>query len=359
MKQLHYLFTQRPHLLNLVMGPPDCGKTALLEEYIRKYGDGGGIGYINCRLVDATTPTSFAAALASLGKPALLERLPASVWTDELGAWFTQQFMAIAAGVASLAKLKFDAEGEAITFDFNAAIEALRDLHDRPLGPSSVAAVLTMYNGLLDIWEKARKAGRLEGVLQYPVLVIDEANVLTEWSKADLKDLRFFFRFFIAITKESSRGHVLLATADYAFQTWLTRSLRVVVQNVRPGVISAKQGGDGWTPAKFADAALLLLDSEHNVATLKDMKMRLGRHISTAVAKGHNAQAAAGGQAVAALIRANILSQRPYSEWSQDIPPDAYGPPSSDPSTIITAYSAVNLYCMRGLREDLEKTINE
>jgi hypothetical protein len=128
-------------------------------------------------------------------------------------------------------------------------------------------------------------------------------------------------------------------------------ALLTIKQSVEPFVMSARKGGDGWTAAQFAHAALLLLDSEHNAVTLGDMEMQLGRHNSTALGINPDAQAAAGGQAVAALVRANQLSLRPYSDWARDVPEEAYGSLSS---TIVTAASAVHLSCMRDMRGKLQ-----
>jgi hypothetical protein len=118
----------------------------------------------------------------------------------------------------------------------------------------------------------------------------------------------------------------------------------------------ATEGGNGWTAAQYAHTGLLLLNSTHNVVVLEDMKMELGRHNSTAVALGRKTQAEAGGRALAAMVKANLLSLRPYCEWAQDIQREAHGPLTSEPSTVITAASAVHLHCMRALREDLDQT---
>jgi hypothetical protein len=139
----------------------------------------------------------------------------------------------------------------------------------------------------------------------------------------------------------------------------LLAALDSITESVDPFVLRASEGGDGWTAAQFAHAALLLLNGTHNAVPLQDMKMQLGRHNSTAVGFGAQAQAAAGGQAVEALVRANQLSLRPYSVWASDIAREAYGPLTSKPRPVITAASAVHLSCMRDMREDVEGTLKD
>jgi hypothetical protein len=123
-------------------------------------------------------------------------------------------------------------------------------------------------------------------------------------------------------------------------------------------VYRATKGGDGWTAAQYAHTGLLLLNSTHNAVVLNDMEVELGRHNRTAVALGVEAQAEAGGRALAAMVKANLLSLRPYCEWAQDIQREAHGPLTSEPSTVITAASAVHLHCVRALRGKLQGTLD-
>jgi hypothetical protein len=131
-----------------------------------------------------------------------------------------------------------------------------------------------------------------------------------------------------------------------------------VTASVRPSIYSAVKGGDGWTAAQYAHTSLLLLNSTHNAVIQSEMEMQLGRHNSTAVALGVEAQTEAGGLALAAMVKANLLSLRPYCVWAQDILREAHGPLTSEPSTVITAASAVHLYCLSLWREKLQGTLD-
>jgi hypothetical protein len=55
--------------------------------------------------------------------------------------------------------------------------------------------------------------------------------------------------------------------------------------------------------------------------------------------------------AVEAMVKANLLALRPYSEWAKDVDAAAFGPLQKStvvtaPSTVVTAPSAVELYLM-------------
>ena len=70
---------------------------------------------------------------------------------------------------------------------------------------------------LLDAWEKALPEG--DGS-KWPVIVIDEVNVLMGWDKHPV-ELASLLRFFVRVTKQEKRCHVLMATSEYGFQVWM------------------------------------------------------------------------------------------------------------------------------------------
>ena len=51
----------------------------------------------------------------------------------------------------------------------------------------------------------------------WPVIVIDEANVLMGWNKHPV-ELASLLRYFVLVTKQEKRCHVLMATSEYGFQ---------------------------------------------------------------------------------------------------------------------------------------------
>jgi hypothetical protein len=177
--------------------------------------------------VDVTTPDAFAAALVTQGIPDLLERVPQESAFDKIAQvisllqrnWLT----IVGEAIGGVRVTEKDGRlGGSLTL--NSIIQRLRDLSGQPIAPSSIGAVVSTYTQLLSTLEQARAAGALTGDLQYPVLIIDEANVLMEWSNSYPSELGVLLRFFVATTKQTHYGHVVLATSEYAFQTWLTES---------------------------------------------------------------------------------------------------------------------------------------
>eukprot|EP00953_Heterococcus_sp_UTEX-ZZ885_P017989 10055-Heterococcus_DN1.PRE.1 len=87
---------------------------------------------------------------------------------------------------------------------------------------SGLTKVIQAYESLLKGWEGARKEERCTG-FQWPVLIIDEANVLQEWSGTHERHLGTLLRFLVGNTKDMNRCHVLLVTSEYGFQYWLDK----------------------------------------------------------------------------------------------------------------------------------------
>lgn len=88
-----------------------------------------------------------------------------------------------------------------------------------------LAMVTEAYIALLDAWNKARAAGSLKDDMPQ-VLVLDEANVLMAWGDQYKAERQALLRFFVAITKARRRSHVILATSEYSFLSWLSKELR-------------------------------------------------------------------------------------------------------------------------------------
>ncbi len=117
------------------------------------------------------------------------------------------------------------------------------------------------------------------------------------------------------------------------------------------------QGGDGWTRAQFAAAALRLLDSPHNAVPTEDMEALLGQYAGEA-SPDTDSQLLAGEAALRSLVAGNALAVRPYSELAQDIPEEAHLVRGKH-REVVTAPSTMSLYCMGALREELEGRLAE
>lgn len=66
-------------------------------------------------------------------------------------------------------------------------------------------------------------SGAGDGCL-WPVVVIDEANMLTRWTDHYPDVLDSFLSNLVELSKQQNRCHVILTTSEYAFQAWLTDS---------------------------------------------------------------------------------------------------------------------------------------
>lgn len=59
------------------------------------------------------------------------------------------------------------------------------------------------------------------GAAAYPVLVLDEANMLMTWSSEYPRELKQFLQFCIKVGKQNNTCHVLMATSEHGFLQWL------------------------------------------------------------------------------------------------------------------------------------------
>ena len=113
-------------------------------------------------------------------------------------------------------------------------------------------------------------------------------------------------------------------------------------------------GGEGYTAEQYAAAAVKLLDSKHHAVAKNDMMELLGRH--EVGDKTSSAMAVAAGKLVfQRLVEVHALSMRPKSAWAQDISPEAF----VCGNTVVTAPSAMDLFCIKRLRPMLNKTLYE
>ena len=135
-------------------------------------------------------------------------------------------------------------------------------------------------------------------------------------------------------------------------------------------------GGMDFSAVHFSCAAVALLDAKHHTVISGDLTLLLG-HLSVRGINCTEDDAELLGLAVLqSMVEANALSIRPYSDWALDIPHEAFQPdqntpkafqsdvqqaippPSSEkPSSIVTASSALEFYCMGLLRQELDKRL--
>ncbi|KAL4518707.1 hypothetical protein Ndes2437B_g00790 [Nannochloris sp. 'desiccata'] len=71
----------------------------------------------------------------------------------------------------------------------------------------------------------ALETRKIQKVMSYPVIIIDEANKLMSWKEPDplQPELQRLLDFLIGISKQKLLAHVILATSDYFLANWLTQ----------------------------------------------------------------------------------------------------------------------------------------
>eukprot|EP00898_Chlorokybus_atmophyticus_P005014 jgi/Chlat1/5513/Chrsp360S05324 len=213
--QLEKLCSVPPQGISVIHGPVNCGITKVLKAFVQRRGLKGTRSYIDCRETPMRTPEAMADALATLPLPAVFSRLPQKV-TVELAK----------RNIFPAKLLRQILEKVSVTSKLGWISLGTSTLVDRLVGqpPNSLQSVLNAYDALLDAWETARKQGTLTA-MGYPVLVIDEANVIMDWSDKYSADLKTLVMFLIRNTKQERRAHVILATSDSAFLNWMTQNV--------------------------------------------------------------------------------------------------------------------------------------
>ena len=91
-----------------------------------------------------------------------------------------------------------------------------------------------LCRGLLDAWDQniAGRSSDSGNSRDWPVLIIDEANALMQWSDISPLELSNLLSFFVKITKQDGRCHVLMATSDFGYQIWLDNGRPIHIPSV-------------------------------------------------------------------------------------------------------------------------------
>ena len=113
-------------------------------------------------------------------------------------------------------------------------------------------------------------------------------------------------------------------------------------------------GRDGYTATQYAEVAVKLLEAKHHVVAKQNMVALLGLHVvGSETSKAEALEA--GERAFQRMLEFNALSSRPISDWAQDIPYEAF----VDGDVVVTAPSAMDLFCMGRIKPQLEETLKE
>jgi hypothetical protein len=118
-------------------------------------------------------------------------------------------------------------------------------------------------------------------------------------------------------------------------------------------------GETNWTSAQYCAAALALVGSPYSAITVEQMQAILGRRVTTST--NIHEQQSAGAPALQALLKAQQLILRPYSDWALDIPHEAYYDDSKQAysAAVVTAPVPADLYCMSRQRKSFEECLQQ
>lgn len=171
-------------------------------------------------MTSINTPSELATALLESAIPKLAQQ----TFPNVNGLELAKAVAGILGGFVD--KQKF-ADGSELTISGGALAPILKAIAgDMPLAPETppLAVIIKAYVALLDAWDNAAAAEKLKhGDDRSAVLVLDEANALMAWGDQYKAERQTLLRFFVAITKARRRSHVILATSEYSFQSWLSK----------------------------------------------------------------------------------------------------------------------------------------
>jgi len=216
LKHLADHFSAPPDAISVILGPRSSGKTALLTEFMSQRGLLDSRCFINARITPINTPSQLATELLASAIPSLVQQLR----PDAKG--LKEVVKVLARAISEWQDKQVLADGNEFTLSGKVFAPILQALAGDTREVPPLAAVCEAYIALLDAWYKARAAGKLQDD-RPPVLALDEANTLMAWGDQYTVDRQTLLKFFVAISKEQRRSHVILATSDYSFQTWLSK----------------------------------------------------------------------------------------------------------------------------------------
>lgn len=105
---------------------------------------------------------------------------------------------------------------------------------------------------------------------------------------------------------------------------------KTVCETVRDGLDPVAE--DGWTQAQYATAVRQILAGPENAVPAAVLRAKLGSE-------------GAGKKVLQAMVRADLLTYRPYSSWARDISQSAF----KQDGPVITAPTPAHLACMHRL----------
>jgi ATPase domain predominantly from Archaea len=230
-EKLYALLEQEPSSIQVILGPMNCGKTKLLYAVAQQEKHDSCIAYLNGRSDIFYSPQGLARTLA-LRLPKLVALLPESTWNAALRASNQSDLLTLLKGFLQTGLLNWTPTSKQ---DEIARIELLQlidkmstvdALHlvgwqARNMSPT-LQMLFEVFTQLLTAWRSTRAVDKPEGFkLQWPVLVIDYANLLMDWTDEHPAELSQLLKCLKQLTNYKLCHVLLVVSSEYHFTQWL------------------------------------------------------------------------------------------------------------------------------------------
>jgi hypothetical protein len=124
-------------------------------------------------------------------------------------------------------------------------------------------------------------------------------------------------------------------------------------------VEKAAKGGQGYTAVQYAAAALEVLNSKHKAVPEATMELVVGQYAEPIATPRSEDEVEVGKNVLQAMVKANAFALRPQSKMARDVPAEAFAPqvpgePVGKMASVVTAPTAVHLFCMKLCKGHME-----
>ncbi|DBA72613.1 TPA: hypothetical protein ACH3X2_010361 [Trebouxia sp. C0005] len=189
-----------PSDIIVLTGPPDAGKTAVLQQAVgRRKSEARATLYINCREKDYMSSQAFAAQF----KFQLIEQFRSKALKD-----------------FAFTTLDSLSEFRSFVMRLGPTVSPIRGSAFKQFLQHFQSPSITALDDVLKDFVGFLRACKKGPVL--PTIIIDEASQLQQWKESENNQLDALLRFFVLVTKEAKLAHVVLATSESFFEYWLS-----------------------------------------------------------------------------------------------------------------------------------------
>jgi hypothetical protein len=208
----------------------NCGKTKLLYAVAQQEKHDSCIAYLNGRLDIFYSPQGLARTLA-LRLPKLVALLPKSTWNAALRASNQRDLLTLLQGFLHIGlhnRTTTSNQNEIARstellqlLDKISTADALHLVEWQARNmPPTLQMLFEVFTQLLTAWRSTRAVDKPEG-LQWPVLVIDYANLLMDWTDGHPAELSQLLKYLKQLTNYKLCHVLLVVSSEYHFTQWL------------------------------------------------------------------------------------------------------------------------------------------